>query len=225
MPRLARTLVVPAAAVVLAAGLTGCAQAASGNTTLPGAGSDQVEGAAAPVRYSGLTGTTRISLDPAFTSALDEADVLPLAVGDATLRGDVLALPVTGGSLTVNRSIGARVTVEGNLEHLGSGLVLRADGTTVRISDLALDDLRDGGVLTGDVEVDGRSVATGMRLFTLDGGTTSPIGADVSSSSVLDGSTVQVATPLAAVLATAFGADAVPAGTRLGTATIDVRGP
>ena len=169
-------------------------------------------------------GDTAVTLDAGFVSALGTLGLTPGVTGTATLDGTtgVVDFPITGGTVTLyDRETGYRPWVQGVVFHDGSGLTLAAGGTTVELSNFAIDPGKPAR-LFGDVTVNGELAAPNAPLFNLDGSTLSAPTTGADGSAVLDGTTVKLSDEAAGLLNSTFETDALAGGLVIGTSTITV---
>ena len=169
-------------------------------------------------------GDTAVTLDAGFVSALGTLGLTPGVTGTATLDGTtgVVDFPITGGTVTLyDRESGYRPWVQGVVFHDGSGLTLAAGGTTVELSNFAIDPGKPAR-LFGDVTVNGELAAPNAPLFNLDGSTLSAPTMGADGSAVLDGTTVKLSDEAAGLLNSTFKTDALAGGLVIGTSTITV---
>lgn len=167
-----------------------------------------------------LTGnTTQITLDQGFVDALTALKLTPGTVGTAKLTDGALQFPITGGNLTVFKPGEVSPYVVGQIQHEGSGLSLKAGGTTVRLTNLNVDPTISR--VYGDVVVNGKVAATSAFLFKLDGRTLNPLetGTDTAT---LEGTEVAISSVAAPLLNKTFKTDAVEPGLLVGIAKITV---
>lgn len=170
-----------------------------------------------------LTGnSTAILLDQGFLDALTQLKLQPGTVGEATLEGNRLEFPITGGNVTVFEPGTVSPYVIGQLQHVTSGLSLTAGGTTVSLENLNV----DPGVsrVYGDVLVNGKVAVESAFLFQLDGRTLNPLEVQ-GDQAILEGTEVKISEPAAGLLNDTFGTDAVKAGLLVGIAEITVNLP
>jgi hypothetical protein len=163
--------------------------------------------------------STAIKLDAGFASALQTLKLTPSMSGDGTLVDGSVVFPITGGNVTVFKPGAVSPYVIGQIQHVGSGLVLTGGDTAVTLSNFNV----DPGVsrVYGDVSVNGQVAATDAFLFQLDGRTLKPLqtkGADA----ILTGTKVEISPVAAPLLDQTFGTTAVKAGLLVGIATITV---
>lgn len=214
-----RTLAAVATAVLLAAPLAAC----SSDSDASEAGSSSSSSSSAPqpvASIESLTGqTTAIALDKGFTDALTQLKLTPGVVGTAKLQGGSLVFPITGGNVTVFKPGEVSPYVIGQIQHEGSGLSLKAGGTTVELTDFNV----DPGVsrVYGDVSVNGKPVVSSAYLFKLDGRTLEPLKTQ-GSTAILQGTKVEISDVAAPLLNKTFKTDAVEPGLLVGIAKITV---
>ena len=170
-------------------------------------------------------GTTAVALDAGFLDALTQLGLTPGTIGGAALDGTTgtVTFPITGGTVTLyDRETGYRPWVQGVLFHEGSGLSLTAGGTTVELTDFAIDPGKPAR-LFGNVSVNGQLAVASAPLFNLDGSTLNPPSMDADGSAVLQGTTVKLAPEAAELLNTTFATDALAGGFVIGVATLTVQ--
>ena len=209
----------------LALGVVACGddeETSSGSSS--GSGSSSSQSDVKPVaQIEGLTGvSTSVALDPGFVKALQSLKVTPGPVGDAkiTSAGDAV-FPITGGDVQYYKPGTHSPYVTGLIEHDGSGLSLEAGGKRVELTNFDVDPGKS--LLTGDVNVDGKSVAEGAELFFLDGRTLKPLQADEKAgTATLTGTTVKLKESAAELLNKTFKIDALKGDLVIGVATITV---
>jgi hypothetical protein len=109
-------------------------------------------------------GATVISFAPSFVDRLARAGGAPGALGDGTLDGADLRLPVTAGNLS---SYAVAPRLRGELDHGGSGLLLTSAARRLELAELVL----DPGIatVTARVVVDGELAAQSVPLLTITG--------------------------------------------------------
>lgn len=94
---------------------------------------------------------------------VDLGAIEPGLIGSASLDDDaeglVVNFPITGGDLDPD-------TLGGAVEHVGSGLSLTANGTTVNLTDFTIDTVNSQ--LTGVVAIDGGASLGRVALFDFD---------------------------------------------------------
>jgi hypothetical protein len=163
--------------------------------------------------------STAIALDKGFTDALTALKLTPGVVGTAKLDGGSLIFPVTGGNVTVFKPGEVSPYVIGQIQHEGSGLSLKAGGTTVELTNFNV----DPGVsrVYGDVTVNGEVAATDAFLFQLDGRTLKPLETE-GDTAILEGTKVEISADAAPLLNQTFKTDAVKPGLLVGIAKITV---
>jgi hypothetical protein len=160
-------------------------------------------------QVEGLQGEqTSVRLDEQFLGGLSSLRVTPSTIGGATLEGDRVTFPITGGEVTYyDPQSGMRPYVQGEIEHEGSGLRLTAaDGTVVELTDFVVDP--GESVLTGTVTVDGREVTPSAPLLFLDGRTLQPLQQS-GGTAVLSGTTVSLTEQAAELLGGVLQTDAL----------------
>ncbi|MDH2445490.1 hypothetical protein QDR37_16205 [Amnibacterium sp. CER49] len=159
-------------------------------------------------------GSTQISFSGAFAAELQALRVTVAKGGRAALQGTTLSLPITGGSLLLFSG----GTVEGDVLHAGSGLVLRGRGRSVELTDLVVIP-GSAPYITGDVVAGGATRSRGVVLFTLD-------PAAMASPSTTGGQTVfsnvrvELDPGAATLLDARLGTTALQGSTVVGAATI-----
>ncbi len=163
--------------------------------------------------------TTAIKLDSGFTDALTALKLTPGVVGDAKLTNGSLVFPITGGNVTYFKPGTVSPYVIGQIQHEGSGLSLKAGGTTVKLTNFNVDP--GASRVYGDVTVNGKVAATSAYLFTLDGRTLKPLKTE-GSDAILTGTKVEISPVAAPLLNQTFKTKAVKAGLLVGIATITV---
>ena len=165
--------------------------------------------------------STAVKLDSGFTSALTSLKLTPGPVGDAKITtGGSAVFPITGGNVTYYKPGSVSPYVQGEIDHVGSGLSLKGGGKTVRLTNFVVDPGRS--VLTGRVTVDGKVAADNAPLFFLDGRTLQPLKANPNGTAVLQGTTVKLKAEAADLLNKTFGVNALKPGFVVGVATITV---
>jgi hypothetical protein len=214
-------------ATVLVAGCSGSGGGSKSTPSAGGSGGSSASAASGPHTLSALTGTSSsVALAPAFASLVTKLKITPGAYGTGKLAqsggGFTMTLPVTGGSVTV----AASGTASGTVQHAGSGLTFAAQGETVQLRDLVLDETK--GTFTGTVYVDGSVLTKNLELFDIDLKTQK---ATVDgSTATLSGGAVYVAEDAAQALNLGFrltGANALPTthdAVQVGTLTTTLTG-
>jgi hypothetical protein len=180
--------------------------------------------------FKTLTGnTTSVKLDAGFAKALQSLKVTPGLIGTAKLNAKTgtLSFPITGGHVTVYKQGDVTPYVQGELDHDGSGFTLTAGGKKVGLEHFVIDPGNDSK-LTGDVTLNGKSVANDAVLFDLDGSTLQTPTINSAGVATLTGTTVYLSTTAADLLNQTFGIDALTGGsktgTKIGVATIKATG-
>ncbi|MGI8677207.1 MAG: hypothetical protein ACR2LX_00685 [Jatrophihabitans sp.] len=210
------------AAVGLAATMAACSSS-GGSSSKP-----VKEGA-----FTTLTGnSTTVIPDPGFVAALGKLKVTPGLVGKASMANGGFSFPITGGHATIYKpGTTAKGTpyVQGEIDHMGSGLSLTAGGIKVELTNFVVDP-GNNSKLTGDVSANGKSVVKGAKLFDLDGSTLKApsISGGVAT---LQGTTIYLSTAAAGLLNSTYkltGANALKGGNKtgvkIGTAVIKATG-
>jgi hypothetical protein len=170
-----------------------------------------------------LTGVdTAVALDQGFVDALGTLGLTPGVTGTATLVDGSLHFPITGGNVTYyDPEEDYRPYVQGEVDHIGSGITLTGGDTVVGLSDFVIDP--GTSRLTGTVTANGALVAEDVYIFNLDGSTLNPLSEDADGNAVLQGTTVLVSPDAAALLNDTFGTDAVTDELVVGVATITAK--
>lgn len=170
-----------------------------------------------------LTGmSTSVKLDAGFVKAITGLGLTPGVLGSAKLDAatGVVSFPITGGHVTVYKKGAVTPYVQGSIKHDGSGLSLKAGGTTVQLENFDVDP-GNNSTLFGDVSANGTSVVKHAPLFTLDGSTLQPLTTS-GNTATLTGTRVLVSAAAADLLDKTFKTTAVKAGLLVGVATIVV---
>jgi hypothetical protein len=207
---------------LLTGGLAACSSSGSDSSTTSSSSSAAAD--TAPIAdIASLTGkSTSVKLDAGFVSALTTLGLTPGTVGTATLDAatGTITFPITGGNVKVYKPGAVTPYVQGEIDHMGSGLSLTAGSTKVELTDFKIDPGNNSN-LTGDVSVNGKVAASGAKLFDLDGATLQPITVDSSTGvATLTGTTVHISADAAALLNSTFKTTAVKAGLLVGVATL-----
>jgi len=165
-------------------------------------------------------GTTSVKLDTAFVTALTSLKVAPGVVGGAKLDAatGTVSFPITGGNVKVYKKGDVTPYVQGEIDHKGSGLSLKAGSTTVTLTNFTIDPGNNSN-LKGDVAANGASAAKQAKLFDLNGNTLQkPTVAD--GVATLTGTQVLLSKDAAALLNKTFKITALKGGMLIGVATI-----
>ena len=86
----------------------------------------------------------------------------------------MLTFPITGGNVKYfDPTKSYRPYVQGEIDHMGSGISLSAGGKKVDLTNFVIDP-GNNSHLSGDVSLNGKSVVKGANLFRLDGTTLKP---------------------------------------------------
>jgi hypothetical protein len=167
-------------------------------------------------------GMTEVALDADFVAALGTLGLTPGVTGGATLTDGTVAFPISGGTVTLyDKTSGYRPWVQGILFHEGSGLSLTAGGTTVQLTDFAVDPGKPAR-LFGNVAVNGQPAASSAPLFDLNGKNLKAPTMNADGSVELTGTSVNLSPEAAALLNKTFATDALSGGLVVGIATITV---
>jgi hypothetical protein len=216
---------------LVVAALAGCSEPSS---STPAASKSASSSSAAPApaadptpvaEIPSLSGVhTQVTLDAGFLKALTSLKLTPGVVGTATLsKAGVLTFPITGGNVKYfDPAKSYRPYVQGEIDHMGSGISLSAGGKKVELTNFVIDPGNDSH-LSGDVSLNGKSVAKGANLFRLDGSTLKPLSKDADGNAVLEGTTVYVSDDAAALLDKTFGTTAVTGQLEVGIAKITAK--
>ena len=204
----------------LTLGLAACGSSSDGTTT--GTGAAATADASPVAKIDSLTGeSTAVKLDPAFLAGLTSLKLTPAVLGGATLVGDVITFPISGGNVTYFTPGSVDPYVQGEIDHDGSGLQLTGGGKVVKLENFVVDPGKS--MLTGKVTVDGKVAFESAPLFFLDGRTLQPLAAGTKpNTAVLLGTTVTLTAPAAEALNGVFGVTALAEGFPVGVATITV---
>ncbi len=215
MNKVMKSLMLGGIAVIATVSIAACSSSSKSSSSSSSADSTK------PVAtIASLSGTsTSVKLDSGFTGALTTLGLTPGVLGSATLDGTTgtVSFPITGGHVTVYQKGAVDPYVQGDIEHAGSGLSLKAGTTEV---DLQNFDINPGSSqLFGDVSVNGKVAATHAYLFNLDGSTLAPITLS-GGVATLTGTRVLVSDTAAGLLNQTFNTTAVKGGLLVGIATI-----
>jgi hypothetical protein len=114
------------------------------------------------------SGTTNVTLDSSFLSALSSLGVAPGVVQPTMLNGATVNFPITGGAVDLATGIG-------QLTHSG-GLTLTAGSTVATLQTFIIDSTGRMPVVTGLVVVDGKMIGR-LPLFDISApqGTMAPL--------------------------------------------------
>jgi len=205
---LRRTTTITAAAVVAAAGAGGAiAITQAAGTPKPVANLKHVTGK-----------STAVKLDAGFVSALKSLKVTPGAVGRAKItKGGSAVFPITSGHVKYYKPGTVSPYVQGILRHNGSGLSLKAGGTTVQLTNFVIDPGKSE--LTGKVSANGKTVLKTAPLFTLDGRSLKPLMIK-GKYAILTGTKVKLRKEAAELLNKTFKVNAFKDQFLIGVATI-----
>jgi hypothetical protein len=214
-----------AAASLLVGGLAACStstDSGSSSSSSPSAS----ESAADPEPLASIPALdgvdTQVTLDQGFVDALGTLGLTPGVTGGATLTDGTLAFPITGGNVDYyDPAEDYRPYVQGEIDHMGSGITLTGGDIVVGLSDFKIDP--GTSRLTGTVTANGEEVGTDVYIFNLDGSTLKPLAEDADGNAVLEGTTVYVSPDAAALLNKTFGTDAVTDQLVVGIAKITAK--
>ena len=182
-----------------------------------GGSQDRVQAVAT---VDGLTGDmTEIIVDPDFFPTLDSLGVTPGILGDATLEGDTLGFPITGGGVQILPKGSVPNYVTGQIFHENSGLTLTAGDTVVELRNFNVDPTFSK--VYGDVVANGDVAATSAYLFRLDGSTLEDLRTE-GENAILEGTQIFISETAAGLLNDVFGTDAVTDQVKVGIARITV---
>ena len=199
--------------VGLAASLAACSSSGGGDKKPVGA-------------FKTLTGqSTSVALDPGFVTALGTLKLTPGLVGTATMSGTTVTFPITGGKATIYKKGDVTPYVQGEVDHAGSGLSLTGGSKKVELTNFVVDP-GNNSKLTGDVSLNGASVAKGVKLFDLDGSTLKTPTISKAGVATLTGTTVYLSQEAATLLNKTYGTNALAGGNKvkIGVATIKATG-
>ncbi len=161
---------------------------------------------------------TAVKLDAGFVEALTSLKVTPGAVGAARItKGGSAVFPITSGHVKYYKPGSISPYVQGILRHDGSGLSLKAGGTTVRLTNFVIDP--GTSHLTGKVSANGKTVVKSAPLFTLDGRTLKPLKVS-GNHAILTGTKVKLRKEAADLLNKTFKVTAFTDQFLIGVATI-----
>jgi hypothetical protein len=180
------------------------------------------QGADSPKPVANLTKvtgrSTAVKLDAGFVKALTSLKVTPGAVGSAKItKGGSAVFPITGGHVKYYKPGTVSPYVQGILRHDGSGLSLKAGGTTVKLTDFVINP--GTSELTGKVSANGRTVLKSAPLFTLDGRSLKPLKVS-GNHAILAGTKVKLRKEAADLLNKTFRVTAFKDQFLIGVATI-----
>ena len=204
-------------ASLLVGGLAGCSTpTATEEPTAPSVAADPEPIASIPA----LEGVdTQVTLDQGFVDALGTLGLTPGVTGTATLVDGALHFPITAGNVDYyDPAEDYRPYVQGEIDHIGSGITLTAGDKVVGLSDFVIDP--GTSRLTGTVTLNGELVGNDVFIFNLDGSTLKPLETDADGNAVLEGTRVLISTDAAGLLNDTFGTDAVTDTLLVGIAKI-----
>jgi hypothetical protein len=206
-----------ATASLLVVGLAACsAPTATETSSAPSVAADPTPIASIPA-LEGID--TQVTLDQGFVDALTSLGLTPGVTGTATLVDGALHFPITGGNVDYyDPNEDYRPFVQGEIDHIGSGITLTAGDKVVGLSDFVIDP--GTSRLTGTVTLNDELVGNDVFIFNLDGSTLKPLATDADGNAVLEGTRVLISTDAAALLNKTFGTDAVTDTLLVGIAKI-----
>jgi hypothetical protein len=217
-----------ASATLLVGGLAACSTSAETDTATTDDSSSSSEETSTPEPLASIPALdgvdTQVTLDAGFLEALTTLGLTPGVTGTATLDATTgtLAFPITGGNVDYyDPEEDYRPYVQGEINHMGSGITLTAGDTVVGLSDFDIDP--GTSRLTGTVTANGEEVGQDVFIFNLDGTTLNPLETDADGNAVLEGTTVYVSTDAADLLNSTFGTDAVTDELVVGIAKITAK--
>ncbi|MCU1569459.1 MAG: hypothetical protein JWR33_200 [Naasia sp.] len=223
MNKLTKTLVGASAAGMLVASLAACSSPSASGTETGASSAPASSAAAQPEPLASipkLSGKdTQVTLDADFGAALASLKLTPGVLGSATLTDGVLAFPITGGNVDYyDPAADYRPYVQGEIDHVGSGISLTAGDTVVELTDFVIDP--GTSRLTGTVTVNGKVAGEDVFIFNLDGSTLKPLETDSDGNAVLEGTRVLISADAAPLLNDTFGTDAIKPDMLVGIAKI-----
>jgi hypothetical protein len=161
---------------------------------------------------------TAVKLDAGFVKALTTLKVTPGTVGTAKItKGGSAVFPITSGHVKYFKPGTVSPYVQGILHHDGSGLSLKAGGTTVRLTNFVINP--GTSELTGKVSANGKTVLKSAPLFTLDGRSLKPLKVS-GNHAILTGTKVKLRKEAADLLNKTFKVTAFKDQFLIGVATI-----
>jgi hypothetical protein len=183
--------------------------------------------------FSELTGnTTTITLDNTFVAGLSALGVAPRPIGRAKIAIPKLTFPITGGHLDIYKQGDATPSVQGEIDHKGSGIQLIVGKgkkqKDVELKHLVIDPGKSlGGVVYANGARVGGTVAQPAQLFVLDASKMPAPTVDSNGVATLTGIKVKLSRDAAAALNIALGLKGkkqVHGGLLVGTVTIVASG-
>ncbi|MFD1714395.1 hypothetical protein ACFSBZ_07940 [Amnibacterium flavum] len=222
MRKFYKTTIALGAAGLMIAGLAACSTSTSTDDTSNDSGSSATaEAAPEPLasipELSGVD--TQVTLDQGFVDAATSLGLTLGLVGNATLTDGTLSFPITGGNVDYyDPEEDYRPYVQGEIDHMGSGISLTAGETVVELTDFVIDP--GTSRLTGTVTVNGEVAGEDVFIFNLDGTTLKPLATDDAGNAVLEGTRVLLSEDAAPLLNETFGTDALTPDFLVGIAKI-----
>jgi hypothetical protein len=183
--------------------------------------------------FSELTGkTTTIKLDNTFVAGLSALGVAPTPIGKAKIAIPSLTFPITGGHLDIYKQGDATPSVQGEIDHKGSGIQLTVGKgkkkKDIELKHLIIDPGKSlGGVVYANGARIGGTVAQPAELFVLDASKMPAPTVDANGVATLTGIKVKLSSDAAAALNIALGLKGkkqVHGGLPVGVATIVAAG-
>ena len=219
-----QTLLTLSAAGVLTFGFAACGDD-NDTSSSSSSGASQAESVQPAAEVADLSNgvDTQVTLDSGFVEALGTLKLTPAPVGDAEItKAGVAKFPITGGNVKYYTPGSVEPYVQGEIDHVGSGLSLTAEGgPKVELEDFVIDP--GTSTLTGKVSVDGKVAAESAPLFFLDGRTLKPLETGADNTAILEGTTVKLKQEAADLLNDTFKVDALKAGLVIGVAKITIK--
>ena len=162
---------------------------------------------------------TSVKLDPGTAAALQSLHVAIAPAGSAKFDAatSTITFPITSGYAEIHSDARHRPgTIEGSINHVGSGFTLTAGGTQVVLDDFVVDP--GNSMLYGTV-----GTMIKVPLLFLDG-TNVKVSMDPQGDVVLDGTVAKLTDTAAGALNAAFKVTALKAGMPLGTVHLVAKG-
>jgi hypothetical protein len=161
--------------------------------------------------FSELTGkTTTIKLDSTFVAGLSALGVAPTPIGKAKIAIPSLTFPITGGHLDIYKQGDATPSVQGEIDHRGSGIQLTVGKgkkqKDIELKHLIIDPGKSlGGVVYANGSRVGGTVAQPAVLFELDASKMPAPTVDANGVATLTGIKVKLSKDAADALNFALG--------------------
>ena len=157
------------------------------------------------------SGSTNVTLNAGFVSALTGLGVSPSPVYPSALSGYNINFPIVGGAADTT-------TLKGELFHSG-GLTLTAGSTVVTLSNFVIDTTALQAVITGDL-VEGGKLIERAPLFNVIPSGGPSIRSGYTPVITLGGVNLTLTSAAAGALNAAFSTSAIKANTAVGTAEV-----